>query len=172
MSKRDLKKYLNTLNKDSLEEQLLELYDKFLDVKKYYDFVFNPNETKLVHEAKSKIYCEYIAVKGKKVKMRRSVAQKLINNFLILGVDDFCVVDVMLYNLEIAHLSSSQKPIVQEQFYKSMLKSFEQVIYLMIEKNLLNEFKSRVLDIFINIKKQNWKNVEQFKIIIEKCDLE
>ena len=55
MSKRNLKKYLTELNKEQLEEQLIELYDKFGDVKVYYDFVFNPNEDKLVREAKFKI---------------------------------------------------------------------------------------------------------------------
>ena len=44
MSKRDLKKYLDKLDKPQLEEQLIELYEKFVDVKKYYDFVFNPQE--------------------------------------------------------------------------------------------------------------------------------
>ena len=44
MSKRDLKKYLNELNKEQLEGQIIELYDKFSTVKVYYDFVFNPNE--------------------------------------------------------------------------------------------------------------------------------
>ena len=54
MSKRDLKKYLKELDKDQLEEQLIELYEKFSDVKIYYDFVFNPKEEKLLQEAKLK----------------------------------------------------------------------------------------------------------------------
>ena len=33
MSKRDLKKYLNELNKEQLEEQIITLYDKFPAVK-------------------------------------------------------------------------------------------------------------------------------------------
>lgn len=78
MSKRDLKKYLSQLSKDQLEEQLVELYEKFKDVKIYYDFAFNPNENKLVQDAKFKIYNEYFPIKGKKPKMRRSVAQKFI----------------------------------------------------------------------------------------------
>ena len=34
--------------------------------------------------------------------MRRSVAQKYIKHFLLLGVDPFIIADVMLYNVEIA----------------------------------------------------------------------
>ena len=44
MSKRDLKKYLSELNKEQLEEQIIELYEKFSPVKVYYNFVFNPKE--------------------------------------------------------------------------------------------------------------------------------
>jgi hypothetical protein len=82
MSKRDLKKYLNELNKEQLELQIIELYDKFSNIKVYYDFVFNPNEEKLVREAKCKISNEYFPIKEKKSKMRRSVAQKIIKHFV------------------------------------------------------------------------------------------
>ncbi len=51
MSKRDLKKYLAELSKEQLEEQIIELYEKFIPVKTYYDFVFNPKEDKLLHES-------------------------------------------------------------------------------------------------------------------------
>jgi hypothetical protein len=44
MSKRDLKKFVSELTKTQLEEQVIELYEKFKDVKVYYDFVFNPNK--------------------------------------------------------------------------------------------------------------------------------
>ncbi len=38
MSKRELKKYLHELPKDQLEEQILDLYAKFKNVKTYFDF--------------------------------------------------------------------------------------------------------------------------------------
>ena len=40
MSKRDLKKYVSELSKEQLEEQIIDLYDKFKDVNTYYNFVF------------------------------------------------------------------------------------------------------------------------------------
>ena len=52
MSKRALKKYLTELNKEQLEEQVLDLYQRFKEVKSYYNFVFNPKEDKLLEEAK------------------------------------------------------------------------------------------------------------------------
>ena len=54
MSKRDLKKYLSELSKTQLEEQFIEMYDKFANVKVYYNFVFNPNEKNLIKDARLK----------------------------------------------------------------------------------------------------------------------
>ncbi len=170
MSKRDLKNYLNELSKEQLEEQLIELYDKFKEVKVYYDFVFRPNETNLVKDAKIKISNEYFPIRSKKPKMRRSVAQKFIKHFITLGVDSFLIADVMLYNIEIAQALSSEKEIKQEAFYKSMLNSYEQAISFMIEKGILTEFKSRVVAISAETVTQNWMNQYEFNAIVERFD--
>jgi hypothetical protein len=45
MSKRDLK-YVNELTKEQLEEQILELYEKFSSVKVYYNFVLTLRKKK------------------------------------------------------------------------------------------------------------------------------
>ena len=93
MSKRELKKFLNQLPKSELEAQIVALYDKFIPVKTYFDFVFNPKEDQLVNDAKVKISLEFYPLKRKRPKMRRSVAQKFIKHFISLGVDDFMIAD-------------------------------------------------------------------------------
>lgn len=170
MSKRDLKKYLNELNKEQLEEQIIELYNKFSDVKVYYDFVFNPNEDKLVREAKFKISNEYFPVKGKKSKMRRSVAQKFIKHFITLGVDVFIIADIMLYNIEIAQTFSAEKVVKQELFFKSMLTSFQQTISFLMEHGILIEFQSRVVAIKDETIQQNWVNQYEFNAVVERFE--
>jgi len=168
MSKRNLKKYVSELNKEQLEEQILELYDKFKEVKVYYDFVFNPKETNLVKEAKIKITNEYYHVRGKKPKMRRSTAQKFIKHFILLGVDCFLIADIMLYNIEIAQTLSSEKEIKQEVFYKSMLNSFQQVISFIMEKGIIDDFISRVVAVQEETNIQEWFNKQEFNNIIER----
>jgi putative NIF3 family GTP cyclohydrolase 1 type 2 len=168
MSKRDLKKYLNELTKIQLEEQLVEMYDKFKEVKVYYDFVFNPNEKNLVKDAKLKISNEYFPVRSKRPKMRRTVAQKFIKHFISLGVDSFIIADIMLYNIEIAQILSSEKPINSQGFYKSMLLSLQQAVSFMIEKGILYEFQNRVEAIRNESEKQNWINCTDFNAIIER----
>ncbi len=170
MSKRDLKKYLSELDKTQLEEQVVELYEKFKDVKVYYDFVFNPNETNLVKEAKLKISNEYFPIRGKRPKMRRSTAQKFIKHFLLLGVDAFIIADIMLYNIEIAQTYSAKRTIKYDSFFKSMLNSFEQAVTFMIEKGILYEFKDRVVAIQNEAERQKWLNRYLFNSIVERID--
>lgn len=176
MSKRDLKKYLGELNKEQLEEQIIELYEKFSPVKVYYDFVFNPKEDKLLQECKVKISQEYFPIKKPtskrrpKAKMRRSVAQKYIKHFILLGVDPFVIADIMLYNIEIAQTYSSQNFVKQELFYKSIFNSFEQAVNFSISNGILSDFRERIIAIEQETIQQKWKNKYDFKAILDKID--
>ena len=168
MSKRDLKKYLSELNKEQLQDQITELYDKFLPIKTYYNFIFNPNENNLLKDAKLKISNEYYPIRGKRPKMRRSVAQKFIKHFILLGVDPFVIAEVMLYNIEIAQTLSAERQINAELFYKSMLTSFNQAISFLIEKSILKDFESRIVAIKNETIAQNWVNAQEFNAVVER----
>lgn len=163
MSKRDLKKYLAQLPKEELEEQLLSLYEKFPEVKTYYNFVFNPREDKLEQEAKIKINTEYFPPKGKRPKLRRGVAQKYIKHFISLGVDSFVVADVMLYNLEIAQAYAENKYISTDAFYKSMLNSYKQVIDYVAVNGMSANYKVRIEKIYNQTTAQKWPNRKEFE---------
>jgi hypothetical protein len=170
MSKRDLKKYLNSLNKEQVEEQFLELYDKFSDVKTYYDFVFNPKEDKLIGEAKAKISNEYFPAKTKRAKLRRSTAQKYIKHFLALGVEAHGLADLMLFNIETAQKYTEKRDMRYGSFYKSMVNSFGQVVDYVVANGILPEFKSRILAVEEKVKKQGWENLYEFGRITELLD--
>src|SRR4051812_2220893 len=174
MSKRDLKKYLTELNKQQLEEQILELYEKFPAVKTYYNFVFNPKEDTLLKESKIKISNEYYpqktSGKPRRPKMRRSVAQKYIKHFILLGVDPFVIGDVMLYAIEIAQTFSAERNVYQETFFKSMYTSFNQATKFMIANGILEEFKARIMAINEEARRQKWYNKEEFNAIVERFE--
>jgi len=170
MSKRELKKYLSQLSKEQLEEQIVSIYDKFLPVKTYYNFVFNPNEAHLIVEAKTKIAHEFFPLRGKRPKLRRSIAQKYIKHFISLGVDSFLIADLMLYTIEMGQTLTAEKIIKQEMFFKGMLSSYEQAIRFVIEKEIYTEFSNRLIvikDIAID---QDWQNKFEFISIVERFD--
>ncbi|MDF1673363.1 MAG: DUF6155 family protein [Vicingaceae bacterium] len=163
MSKRDLKIYLQELTKEQLEEQVLDLYTRFKPVKTYYNFVFKPNEEKLLDEAKFKIGKEYFPVNGRKPKARRSIAQKIIKHFIQLGVEPFVVADVMLFNIEVALQYNEDKLIKQEAFYKSILRSFEDAVDFINEHGIMADFTTRISSLLKGVKSQEWYNFEGFE---------
>ena len=168
MSKRALKSYLEGLTKKQLQEQVLDLYARFKPVKTYYNFVFNPNEEKLLAEAKFKIGKEYFPVNTRKPKMRRSVAQKIIKHYVQLGVDAFVIAEIMVFNIEIAQQFTSKKTIKQDAFYSSMLKSFKELLIFMKNHGIENDFLSRLKPLVLAAEKQDWINAIAFENALEK----
>ena len=164
MSKKELKKYLQSLKKQQLEEQILDLYERFKEVKVYYNFVFNPREDKLLEECKFKITREYFPTGRRKPKTRRSVAQKYIRHYIRLGVDPLLVAEIMLFNLETAQAYSANKFIRQDSFYISMLKSFQETRAYIGEHGLNETCYPRLKAIAENAWKQEWFNRAAFEI--------
>lgn len=166
MSKRELKKYTGGLTKAQLQDQLIDLYDRFKEVKAYYDFAFNPNENKLFDECKFKISKEYFPLNGRKPKMRRSVAQKHIKHFKTLGVEPSIIANVMLYNIEIAQAFCCEKRVTQDSFYTSMLKSFQEAVAYINENGLNKSLNNRLEKIIDETLNQNWYNYKGFELAI------
>lgn len=164
MSKKALKKYLNELSKEQLEEQILELYSRLKEVKQFYDFVFNPNEQKRIEECKQKIYREYFPPAGRKAKKRRSVAHKCIREFVKLGMEPLLIADLMLFNIETALLYSTENNYQNEAFCMSIQKSFIDTKSHLQEHSLISSFIPRLEKIIAEVWTQNWFNKISFQL--------
>ncbi len=169
MSKRQFKKYLKELKKSALEEQLLDLYERFPLVKEYYDFAFNPKEDKLVQQAKAKISNEYFPIRRKRPRARRSVAQKFIKHFIKLGVEPILIADLMLYNLEIAQTFSADRNL-PDSFFKSMLNSFTEAVHYISVNGLLDDFKQRIIKTYQWTQDKHWPLQEGFSRALDAID--
>lgn len=169
MSKRALRKYLDQLSEDALREQILDLYNRFPEVKTYYDFVFNPKEDKLLEEARSKIREEYFPVRRKKAKARRSVAKKYIRHFHTLGVDPTLMADLMGFNLEIALKYSRKRP-CYEAFFKSMYLSFKEWVGFAVHHGLYGEYEVRIQKVAKDASLAQWPNQDDFHALLEQFE--
>jgi hypothetical protein len=163
MSKRELKKYLKDLTKDQLEDQILDLYNRFKEVKEFYDFAFNPRENELMEQCRFQISKEYYPVKGRKAKLRRSVAQKWIKKLILLDADSSLLADIMFFNIEIAQTYSSEHIIRQDTFFTSIYKSFCEALKFVSEKGIVFEFKGRIQKIANDAWDQKWPNRKNFE---------
>lgn len=163
MSKRELKKYLKDLSKEQLEDQILDIYNRFKEVKEYYDFAFNPKENELMEQCRFLISKEYYPVSSRRPKMRRSVAQKWIKKLIQWDADASLVADLMFFNIEIAQSYSGEHIIRQDSFYTSMYKSFDEALRYVSEKGLLTDFKGRIVKIAGDAMDQKWPNRSAFE---------
>ena len=163
MSKRDLKKYLKELPKEELEAQVIELYNTFKEVKTYYNFVFNPKEDKLLDNALMKIKKEYFPTNGRKPKMRRSVAQKIIKHYIQLGVDINIIAEIMTFNLETTQAYRANKFVTSEAFYKSLFKSYQELVTYVARNGIESSFTDRLKQIQQNAISQDWPNKWDFE---------
>lgn len=153
------------MTKRQLQEQVVDLYDRFKEVKTFYDFAFNPKEEKLMQAAKEKIGKEYFPISKRKPKMRRSVAHKLIKHFVQLQVDPQLLLDLMLFNIETAQAFAAEKPIKQESFYKSMLKSYTEAVDFSIAHGIRQFENHRMERISALAEEQNWPNSADFEFV-------
>lgn len=167
MSKRQLLNFLNELGKPELKEQLIDLYDRFKNVKEFYDFSFSPKEDQHFRLAKEKISKEYFTENTRKAKKRRSIAQKQIVYLQKLEADPVRISDLMLFNLEVAQTFLDENTINQEGFYKSMLSSFRSALVYISKQQLDLEFEDRIDRIISKSKEQSWFNHEGFVQALE-----
>ena len=167
MSKRKLKQYLEGLSKHELELQVLELHDRLKEVKDFYAFVFNPNEDKLLDEAKFRISKEYFPQGSRKPKKRRSVAQKKIKEFIKLGVEPSIIADIMIYNIEVAITFNAEFPSRQDAFYKSILKSFQEAVVYIDNQVIQSKFNDRIEQIIDHVYEQKWVNRSAFEDVMD-----
>jgi len=163
MSKKALRKYIKELSKNELEEQVLELYDRLKEVREFYTFVFNPKEDKMLDEAKFKVSKEYFPTGRRKAKRRRSIAHKFIKEFIKLGVEGEKIAELMVFNIEVAQTYTADRPINQDAFYKSMLKSFKEAIAFIDENGFQTVFDHRLERIVAIALEQEWINQYAFE---------
>lgn len=168
LAKRDLQKYLSDLTKKQLSEQIIDLYERFKDVKTFYDFAFNPQEDKLIDDFKTRVSKEYFPNTKRKAKMRRSVAQKLIKHFMTIELEPSLLLDAMLFNIEVAQAYTAEKLVKQEAFYKSIYNSFSQAANHAAYHGIFIDNFSRFESIVEDTAKQQWPNSDYFVEVINR----
>lgn len=169
MSKNALKKYLGQLDANALREQLLDLYGRFPDVKAYYDFVFNPQEDKLLEEATQRISEEYFPRRRKKAKARRSVAHKYIRHFRTLEVHPTVLAELMAFNLETARRYESGRN-CPPAFYRSIYKSFREWGNHLVHHGIYAEFSQRARSFADGVEAADWPQKQAYADFLEQLN--
>ena len=161
MSKKLLQKHLVELQKEHLEIMVLDLYDKFPEVKTYFNFVFNPNENKLLEQARVKVANEFFPLKRKRPKARRSVAQKYIKHFKTLGMSPELIAEFMWYNIGLMHTFCEEKP-QRLPFFKSFCNFYKEALHFASYHQIIPLYKTQILAVYTASK--DWENAYDFEM--------
>ncbi|MDC1394184.1 DUF6155 family protein [Flavobacteriaceae bacterium] len=164
MSKKLLQKHLVELQKEHLEIMVLDLYDKFPEVKTYFNFVFNPNENKLLEQARVKVANEFFPLKRKRPKARRSVAQKYIKHFKTLGMSPELIAEFMWYNIGLMHTFCEEKP-QRLPFFKSFCNFYKEALKFASYHQIIPLYKTQILAVYTASK--DWENAYDFEMSLQ-----
>lgn len=164
MSKKLLQKHLVELQKEHLEIMVLDLYDKFPEVKTYFNFVFNPNENKLLEQARIKVANEFFPLKRKRPKARRSVAQKYIKHFKTLGMSPELIAEFMWYNIGLMHTFCEKKP-QRLPFFKSFCNFYKEALQFASYHQIIPLYKTQILAVYTASK--DWENAYDFEMSLQ-----
>ncbi len=164
MSKKLLQKHLVELQKEHLKIMVLDLYDKFPEVKTYFNFVFNPNENKLLEQARIKVANEFFPLKRKRPKARRSVAQKYIKHFKTLGMSPELIAEFMWYNIGLMHTFCEEKP-QRLPFFKSFCNFYKEALQFASYHQIIPLYKTQILAVYTASK--DWENAYDFEMSLQ-----
>ena len=164
MSKKLLQKHLVELQKEHSEIMVLDLYDKFPEVKTYFNFVFNPNENKLLEQARVKVANEFFPLKRKRPKARRSVAQKYIKHFKTLGMSPELIAEFMWYNIGLMHTFCEEKP-QRLPFFKSFCNFYKEALQFASYHQIIPLYKTQILAVYTASK--DWENAYDFEMSLQ-----
>ena len=120
--------------------EIKKLYDKFESVKKYYQLELSGDSEKVLSEYKSKIKKEYFPNRGYG-RARSSVSRKVITEFKKISIHPKDLIELILYRTEMMLEYTNAYGDIDEPFYNSLCKSFEQACNMIKQEKLEPYFK-------------------------------
>ena len=137
----EIKNELLSKDKEELVKQILELYKKYDPVKEYFDFYINPNEDKLYERYKEKVREGFYPKRGDQLKL--SISRKAINDFRKSETSKERFGELILYFAECGVEFTNDFGDINESFYLSIEKAFDDSLKLLAGDNVLEKYKER-----------------------------
>lgn len=154
MGIREVKNNLKNLDKKQLIDLIAELYKKNKSVKEYFDFYVNPNENQLLSKYRDKVFESFFPKRGFGYNLKEG--KKAISDFKKLGVSNESLADLMLFYVETGVEFTNDFGDINESFYSSLEKTYEQALNLMYENGVLEKFANRAQKVMSETSDIGW----------------
>lgn len=138
--KRDLNKYLKSLDKKALEAEVKKLYARIPAVKQYYEVELSGDTAPLVEEVKAKIKQEYFPNRGFG-KARNAVSKKYVSEFKQISIFPKDVIELLLYRSAMMIEFTMSYGDINEPFYHSLASSYDEACQLIQKEKLVQEYQ-------------------------------
>lgn len=147
MSKAQLKKHLNTLDKSQIIEMVMELYDARKEARDYLDYYVNPNESNELEKFKKIVLKEFDDDISRDPQCRFSVCRKALSDFKKLSPSTETLAEAMVYYVERVCEFSFDAGDLWEQYYDSATSNFRSMLKFLVKNNMLEAMMPRVVQI-------------------------
>lgn len=139
----DVKKYLRSLSKDEMEKELLNLIKIFKEVKEYYSIKLNgDNSDEILTNYKDKILNEFFPKRGHG-KFNFTNIRKTISNFKKISSNPRQIADLVLYSVEQGVKFTNTYGSINERFYISLEKLFDEATKFIKANKIAEDFVKR-----------------------------
>ena len=154
MSLTDLKKELKKFDKSKLIDLISKLYKKHKPVKDFLDFYVQPDEKGLFEKHKAKVFEAFYPKRGFQLKLKD--ARQAISDFKKFAPSSYLLAELMLFYVECGVQFTNDFGDIDENFYLSMEKMFDQTLTLMKKEDILVQFNDRAAKILRDTDGMGW----------------
>jgi len=164
-----LKQYLKSCSQEELALEITELFKKFPSVQDYYQIKLYPHEQEEIADKYKKIIKdEFFPVRGLG-KLRLTVAKKAITDYKKICKTDAALIDIMLFYVEQGVKFANTYGDIEESFYLSMERVYQQAIDLIVKSNLRDTFKQHCQTIMRDTSETGWGFYDSLAEIYERA---
>ncbi len=169
MSKAQLKKYIQELDRAHLEEFVLDIYSDVKPAKEYLDFFLNPDVNKVVEKTQRAIYSKVYRPSGEPLgRLKFSKINDIMKDFANKVRDPYIVADMMVYLLTLL-CEFGLRYSHGEAFVRSLVANFGRFSKWLVSSGLENEYKDKMSSLIEKTHRIGWGCTDWVYSTIDPC---
>ncbi len=169
MSKSQLKKYIKDLNREQLEEFILDIYSDVKPAKEYLDFFLNPDVTKLIDKTQSSLYSKFYRPSGEPTfNLKFSKVNDIMKDFTTKIHDPFIVADMMVYLIKLI-CEYGRNYSYSESFVRSIISNFRKFSNWLVTNGIEKEYHQKMTQLISMTYSIGWSCSDGVYDAIDPC---
>ncbi|MDR0911636.1 MAG: DUF6155 family protein [Methanobrevibacter sp.] len=145
MSKKDLKNYLESLEKKDIIKIVLDTYSNNKDAKEFLEYLVNPDIEEKFRKAQKIILEEYFPEKKFPPNAKVSVAKRAISDFKKFNPPNELIAELMLFLVKQICLFIDEYGINDDPYYDIVENNYDNALKFIYQNKLHKKFKDKII---------------------------